>query len=135
MAELAFVKGDYQRALAKAKESQDAYFQSGRLLESDMMGSKVALYLLLTGKPKAADALAAQMWEKFNDKPDKARAAAYNEITLAKLDQCSGNDADKERRLAAARSWAVSATGGKALIELLNFIMDREKVPCPEWED
>ena len=133
LAELRFVQRDYQGALAKAEESEQAYKNAKRPFEADMMRSKVGLYNLLSGRPKVADEIASALWAKFNNRPDRTRAAAYNEVTLAKLDQCADNEGDRKKREQAARKWANRSAGGKALIQLLEFIMDKGNVPCPEW--
>ena len=133
LAELSFVQGDYQGALVKSEESELAYREAGELLEADLMQTKIGLFNLLVGNPKEADTLSKALWKRFNEQTGRARATAYNEITLMKLDQCSQNETDLTKREKAVRAWAASAPGGKALIELLDFIMDRKNVPCPEW--
>jgi tetratricopeptide (TPR) repeat protein len=133
LAELHFVQGDYHAALLKSEESENAYREAGELMEADLILTKVALLKLLDGSPKKADEIAKNLWTRFNNRVDRARSAAYNEITLMKLDQCSGNESDLLARERTVRIWAESAPGGKALIELMEFVLDRDKAPCPEW--
>ena len=133
IAEMFFRQGDYSSALRKADESRAAYQASGELFAADIMQVKIGLLKLMTGEPKAAGEIAADLWERFHDRPDRARLLAYNEITLMKLDQCAQNETSRAEREKAVRAWATSAAGGKALLELLEFVGDRAKVPCPAW--
>ncbi len=133
MAEIEFRQGNYPGALNKAEESEAAYRKWGQVLLADFSLTKIALLKLMSGDPERAGEIATQIWEKYNDRLDGGKHLAYNDITLMKLDQCSGDEINQQKRETAARAWANSSAGGKTLIELLEFVADRQNVPCPEW--
>ena len=128
--EMRFVQGDYIGAASSAEESEAAYRQIGQTDLADEILAKTALLKVLNGEPKSGGELATELWQRFHESIDRGRLLAYNNITLMKLSQCANIEEDREAREVAARKWASSAPGGKALLELLEFV---KKFPCSEW--
>ena len=130
MAELYFRQKRYVSALNYAKKSHAENLEKGNSLEADLMLTKVALLLFLTGEPEQAGEVADGLWKKYNKRPNYARLQAYNEVLLMALDRCAGLKRDADDREKAAQAWADASAGGAALKELLDFV---SAVPCPTW--
>ncbi len=130
ISELRFAQGNYDSSLLAAQQSVEAYRTALKHSFADEVEAKVALLYFLNGEPKAARKLATQLWEKHHTARDRGRLLAYNSITLMKISLCAQRNEDAAEKELAARAWANSGPGGKALIKLLEWIKD---TPCPEW--
>jgi len=132
--ELRYAQGDYAGALFAARESAGTYREGNDVLLADEVDAKIGFLLLLNGEPKAAADLATKLWEKHHLSRDRGRLLAYNSITLMKLALCANQTNDVMTNENAARAWASSGPGGKALTTLIDWAKDKKKFPCPAWK-
>ena len=130
LGEMHFWKAEYRAALDTTQQARKAYEADGRTMASDGALVKIGMLKLILGELQEAHAVSAEIWEKYHTNPNAGRILAYNNITIAKISKCAQHEEDYQARSNSVLSWANSVPGGRAVIELFEFLL--VSIPCPE---
>ena len=132
-AEIAFKQGQFFSAYELIENAGESYRLDGNKPYADFTRAKGALFLLLAGYPKDASKVALDIQTQTQGDGNQARLAAINAVTLAKIAQCSQNRSKRDATVDSIKRWADHSAAGPALLDLLEYVMDEDIAPCPEW--
>lgn len=133
MSNLRLRQSRHLEALEEAEKSAKAYQDKKQFPMAEEVQARVSFLLLLNGRPSEANTLASQLFMENYQKSQKKRLLSYLSLTLMKLELCANKSDNAQGRETFIRQWAKTAPEGNQILNLLEWVKDTSKFPCPEW--